>query len=144
MTYVDRAYTTAGTNVQCLYLAKGNGPSAKDVALWLDDLARATGFPRLVNTITSVVVIEATMANAPVLIHDGKEGYFDPGPRLLWMAAHAASPNLLAHEVGHAVSVGLGQMESAELLAELFKVTFLPRQKSAADTFRDFARKAGY
>jgi hypothetical protein len=145
MTFIDRAYSQGGANVQCLYLAKGNGPSARDVAKWLDDLAKATGFAGLVNSITSVVVIEATLANAPPLIRaEGKEGYFDPGPRVLWLAAHAASPQLLAHEIGHAVSVQLGPAASAELLAELFKVTFLPGQRSAAETFRDFARKAGY
>lgn len=143
--YVDRAYTASGINVQCLYLAKGNGPAAAEIAKWFDELAMRTGFARLINQVLSVVCIEAAMLNAPPDIRvKGCEGYFDPNTKVLWMAAHAASPDLLAHEIGHHVSVTLGPAASAELIAELFKVTFVPNQQSASDTFRAFVRKAGW
>ena len=144
MTFVDHAYTQGAIGVQCIYLAQGNGPKAAEVAGWFDTLSAATGFPGLLARVTSIVVIEATMVNATPLIRDGKEGYYDPASRVIWMASHAASPDLLAHEAGHHVSVTLGPAPSAELIAEVFKATFAPKVGSVAEVFRSFAHKSGW
>jgi hypothetical protein len=144
MTYNVRITSSGGVNVQVLYLAKGNGPEPQDVAKWLDDLGQRAGLKKLIDQLFSVVCIEATHASAPEPIRKGLEGYYHPTARVLWMAAHAASPALLTHEVGHHVATMLGTAASAELLAEVFKATYTSGGPSPADMFKAFAGKAGY
>jgi hypothetical protein len=137
---IDRAYTSRLVPVQTMYVgSSAEGPRATEVAAWVDGIAADLGAPRLFDPPLAIMVVAVSLDVAPVDLRTGKSyGFYRPDAQVIWLAAHAASHALLAHELGHHIAC-----RNPEGMAEAFRAVFGRPQKpwpGGADFWRQAAK----
>lgn len=117
----DRAYTKRLVAVQTMYVGSSTeGPSPLEVVSWIEGVDAALGDPTMFVPPLSVMVVAISLDVAPVDLRTGASyGFYRPDTQVIWLAAHAASQALLAHELGHHVT-----SRRPEGLAEAFRSVF--------------------
>ena len=140
----ERAYTARLVPVQTMYIAtSAEGPKAQEVAAWVDGIAADLGAARLFSPPLAVMIVNVSLDVTPVDLRTGRaEGFYRPDSQVIWLAAHAASRDLLLHELGHHVVC-----RNPEALAEAFKFVQSRTPKpwpGGTDFWRQVVRLGGW